>query len=357
MSFSYSKLSISLKFKTLEMESTISLKEQWSALKFINPQLRIRDAAKEIGVSEAELVALGENNIQLQDEFPAILRAIESLGYVMALTRNDYCVHERKGFYKNISFNGSMGLAVNPDIDLRLFMSRWHFGFAVNENERLSLQFFDNYGNAIHKIYLTEKSNVNAFHELVNQFKIVEDIDVKALETIQINVKQEDNNEVDDEAFKTAWLNLKDTHDFFGMLKKFKISRTQAMRLAPENHTIQISLERLKQIFYAVADRSIPIMVFTANEGCIQIHTGNIQKLVETGIWFNVLDPEFNMHLNQTAIEEIWVVKKPTKDGIVTGIELFDNTGKIIAQFFGKRKPGIAESFDWRAVVNEFSLV
>ena len=44
------------------------------------------------------------------------------LGYVMALTRNDYCVHERKGVYDNITFYEgahNMGVALNPDIDLR----------------------------------------------------------------------------------------------------------------------------------------------------------------------------------------------------------------------------------------------
>src|SRR5690606_10991305 len=120
-----------------------SLAGQYETFKGENPKVRIRDAAKQLGVSEAELVAVGKDNVALKPEFQAILNEIPTLGYVMALTRNDHAVHERKGVYTEASFNGPVGLVANPDIDLRLFMNAWHFGFAVTEGDRRSLQFFD----------------------------------------------------------------------------------------------------------------------------------------------------------------------------------------------------------------------
>ena len=89
----------------------------------------------------------------------------------MALTRNDHVVHERKGVYENISFNNHVGLVLGADIDFRLFLGDWKFGFAVHENERFSLQFFNSYGDAAHKIYLTEKSNKEAYDVLVEKYK------------------------------------------------------------------------------------------------------------------------------------------------------------------------------------------
>ncbi len=56
--------------------------------------------------------------------------------------------------------------------------------------------------------------------------------------------------------------------------------------------------------------------------------------------WLNVLDDDFNMHLRDTAVASAWVVKKPTVDGIVTSLELFDDKGDNLVIFFGKRKPG-----------------
>jgi putative hemin transport protein len=330
-----------------------ALKEQWSSLKEQEPKLRIRDAAKQLGVSEAELVntGVGDHNTLLNTDFKELLKETNSLGYVMALTRNDHCVHERKGVYTKVGFNGPVGLVVTPDIDLRLFMSHWHFGFAVNENERLSIQFFGEDGGAVHKIYLTEKSDTQAYHQLVAKYKADEQHQQLVVKPARPSVSEKPDHEVDITTFKEAWLALQDTHDFHGLLRQHGLTRTQALRLAPDGYAQQISLSSLKQILTKASDTALSIMVFTGSDGCIQIHTGKIKNLVQTGPWFNVLDPEFNMHLREDGIASIWLVKKPTVDGLVHSLEVYDSKGATIVQFFGKRKPGIPESEDWRALL------
>jgi putative hemin transport protein len=333
---------------------TTSIKEQWEALKISSPKLRIRDAAKELGVSEAELIntGVGENNILLNTDFKELLKEANTLGYVMALTRNDHCVHERKGVYTKVGFNGPVGLVVTSDIDLRLFINHWFFGFAVNENDRLSLQFFDEDGSAVHKIYLTDKSNVDAFHLLVAKYKAEGQIQQLAVKPAKQAAFEKPDDEVDTQSFKEAWLALQDTHDFHGMLRKYELTRTQALRLAPDGYAKQISVAALKQLLTMVSESGLPIMVFTGSAGCIQIHTGEIKKLVQTGPWFNVLDPEFNMHLREDGIATVWLVKKPTTDGPVHSLEVFDSNGNTIVQFFGKRKPGIPEDENWLKALN-----
>ena len=129
--------------------TSVTLADQYAAFRAENPKSRIRDAAAQLGVSEAELVAtgLGLTAIRLggnplDGDFRELLKQVPTLGHVMALTRNDSVVHERKGTYQNVSFTGHMGLVLGEDIDLRLFMSQWKYGFAVNESDRRSLQFF-----------------------------------------------------------------------------------------------------------------------------------------------------------------------------------------------------------------------
>jgi putative hemin transport protein len=68
--------------------------------------------------------------------------------------------------------------------------------------------------------------------------------------------------------------------------------------------------------------------------------------------WLNVLDPDFNMHLRTDLIDSVWVVKKPTSDGVVTGIEVFSAQKEMVVQFFGLRKPGIPELAKWRDLVD-----
>ncbi len=93
-------------------------------------------------------------------------------------------------------------------------------------------------------------------------------------------------------------------------------------------------------------------MVFVSNPGVIQIHSGLVSNITVTQGWLNVLDPDFNLHLRQDQIASAWVVRKPTADGVVTSLELFDHTGELILMLFGQRKPGIPENIQWRALLD-----
>ncbi len=148
-------------------KTTEDLKARWTELLKTNPKLRIRDAAHKLGVSEVELLVTGcgETVTRLEGDWASLIKEFPRLGRVLCLTRNESAVHERYGIFSTeIAFFHGMGQVVGTDIDLRLFMSHWHFGFAVTEDTaegtpRQSLQFFDFDGKAIHKIFLTEKTD------------------------------------------------------------------------------------------------------------------------------------------------------------------------------------------------------
>ena len=336
------------------------------ALKQREPDIRARNAADALGVSEGELLAahVGENVIRLKDEFPEMLSVLAGLGEVMALTRNEHCVPERKGVYEGAKFfsHGKMrqGLFVNPDIDLRLFMNHWLYAFSVSEESkagpRRSLQFFDKSGTAIHKIYLTNHSDVGAFNDLVAQFRADEQpvhIDVEAFAPTPA---PKDDSDVNRDDFRNAWENLKDTHDFFPMLRKFGLAREQAFRLIGKDFAYQVENDASRRVLEIARDNDCEIMVFVGNRGCIQIHTGPVVKLVEHGPWYNVLDPMFNLHLREDRIAGTWVTRKPTVDGFVTAVEVFDKDGEAIVTFFGKRKPGQPELELWRETVAALTI-
>lgn len=330
------------------------LKEKWEALKADNPHLRIRNAAAELGVSEAELLAtnVGEGVTVLKPEFKDILTEAEQLGKVMALTRNDECVHERKGTYLNGDFSSPHAqLFVGEDIDLRIFLNHWKFAFVVVEGDKKSLQFFGKDGLALHKIYLTKDSNEDAFDAIVEKFKADEQHSIIECEAVAPKAEEKPDSEIDVEGFQKAWRELKDTHDFFMMTRKFGVSRTQALRLAPEGFTKKIDSSKVVNVLEDASEKQLPIMIFVGNRGIIQIHTGNVKKTLWHQQWFNVMDPDFNLHLDVTKIAEAWIVKKPTEDGEVTAIEVFNKEGDFIVQFFGKRKPGIPELQEWKNLV------
>src|SRR5215470_8516439 len=139
------------------------LASRWGRLKLERPAIRIRDAATSLGVSELELVALGTGRsaTPLASDWRSLLADMPDVGRVMCLTRNEHCVHERHGRFEDVQVGGPHGLVLGADIDLRLFLGMWRHGFAVRERvksgERISLQFFDAAGEAVHKIYATDE--------------------------------------------------------------------------------------------------------------------------------------------------------------------------------------------------------
>lgn len=345
---------------TENITNKVNLKEQWDELKARYPRLRTKNAADKLGVSEAELLASicdGKTVIRLNREWESILAHVETLGEVMALTRNEAAVHEKTGVYANASFQGHAGVVINGEIDLRVFLKRWVFAFAAPvENPRgtlHSLQFFDKEGSAVHKIYLRDAARLEAYNALTEKFRAE---DQSPGVVITDSVKRPKNlpvEEIDVNDLLDNWESLKDTHAFYPLLRKYKVARTDALRLAEGRFAWRIENSDVQDMLEAAAAREVPIMVFVGNKGMIQIHSGPVKKVKILNEWINILDPGFNLHLRSNLISETWVVEKPTEDGVVTSIESFDKEGEIIVTFFGARKPGLPEREEWRKLVQD----
>ncbi|WP_430472558.1 hemin-degrading factor [Zestomonas insulae] len=339
------------------------LYQAWQTLRGEQPKLRARDAAAHLSVSEAELTAsrLGVDAVRLRPEWAALLPAFGELGYIMALTRNEHCVHERKGFYRDVTVTGMMGLVVSADIDLRLFLGGWASVFAIEEQTgkgpQRSIQVFDRQGVAVHKVFLTERSEEAAWAPLVERFRAEEQSAELDLQPQPAPVAIQADSAIDVASLRDAWSKLKDTHHFFALLKQHGVARTQALRLAGREWAEPLAPSELPKLMETAGTEEVPIMVFVGNRHCIQIHSGPVKNLRWLDTWFNVLDPEFNLHLKTPGITELWRVRKPSSDGVITSWEAFDADGELVVQLFGARKPGIPERADWRGLAESFAAL
>ncbi len=328
---------------------------------------RHKDAAEACGVSEGEAIAAhaGEHDgplqaVSLRPDWPALLQSLEACGPLLALTRNRHTVHEKTGVYENICASGHAALALGEDIDLRLFLGQWHAGFAVTERARnpdqppaLSFQFFDRHGTAVHKIYLREQSDRAAFVEVTRAF--LEPALTHVFQLAAAAPATRPDASFDATALHNDWSAMTDTHQFFGLLRKHGVERQQSFRLVQGSFARRGDRSAVAGLLTEAAFEGVPIMVFVGSLGCIQIHTGPVRRIetLEMGgaRWLNVLDPGFNLHMNEDRMAAAWIVEKPTSDGVVTSVEAFDEEGGLMAMFFGARKPGQAERDDWRALV------
>ncbi|CAM2156649.1 hemin-degrading factor [Paraburkholderia tropica] len=336
-----------------DSETCAQWRESYLAHKTAN-KLRQRDAAAAMQVSEAQAVAafVGVNVVRLKPDFMGLIAQMPRLGAVMTLTRNEAAVHEKDGVFEKVSAEGHVGLVLGADIDLRVFHRRWAFAFAVREasanGEMKSFQFYDAQGEAVFKVFLRAHSDHAAFDAIVAEWTDAGQSAVLALQPAEPAPSPRADDAIDRAGFHAAWAEMEDTHEFFPLLRKFGLTRTQALRLAEPRYVTRLADDVIETLLVEAAREQVPIMVFVGNAGMIQIHTGPVTNIRTMGEWVNVLDERFNLHLRNDLVASAWLVRKPTDDGIVTSVELFDAQGENIAMLFGARKPGAPELAAWR---------
>lgn len=311
------------------------------ALRAAAPNMRARDFADEHGISEAELVAaLGA--VRIDPHPDRLFPRLEALGEVMALTRNTSAVSEIVGTYSGFRSGDRASMVTGPRIDMRMFPAHWVHAFAVEEGERWSIQVFDAAGMAVHKIHLRPTSDVAAFHALVDALRLP---DAAVLPEPAAMPEPPSGDPDRAEALRAEWDTMTDTHQFQRVTRKLKMNRLGAYRVVGAPHAVPLPAASVTRVLEQAAAQRVPVMIFVANAGCIQIHQGPVVNIKSMGPWINVLDPGFDLHLRQDHVAEVWRVTKPTQRGPAISVEAFDAQGRLLVQIFGARHEGQPEAW------------
>ncbi|MEO1494176.1 MAG: ChuX/HutX family heme-like substrate-binding protein [Pseudomonadota bacterium] len=338
---------------------TPQLLQDFQRLREANPTIRAVDAAQSLEVSEGELLEVRHGHGDVSrlalrgSDFKALLEALKGAGPVMTLTRNDAAVHETTGPIETIEVHKAIG-QITGEIDLRLFMSHWHAGYHVREQTksgiRSSFQIFDIEGKSILKIFATDDTDPQVWDRTARTFRDQTQA-ITAFSPPGAVTGDRPDEAIDVHELRARWRTLSHSHDFFGMLRVLGVGRLQALRLAGVEFAQEIAPASIQAMLEGAADQNVPIMCFVGNKGCIQIFSGEIERIASVGPWLNVLDDRFNLHLRVDKIASAWVVRKPTSSrGLITSIEVFNEQRDMVSQFFGERPPGGTERPAWRSL-------
>ena len=261
----------------------LKLKDNWQALKN-DKNLRIRDAAIKLGVSEAELLSteIGDSTSYLSiDNYYEFFKNILKLNKVMFLARNDFVVHEKivtassyilKENYIT-SKNGNRLIDINfNNIKYAFFQKKKH-----KKIELKSFQFFDNNGNSIIKIYLKD-DNHNPFDKIATKYK------KKYLYELQSKDLAVQN--------KTNYYTFQDINVFY------KQRQTNS-------NSYKISSQNFRSIIDKVSYYKIKIQIILVSKYIIQYHEDKLIKIVDYGPWYNILDKNFNLHILEKKIDHL----------------------------------------------------
>lgn len=239
------------------------LKQWWQALRENQSGLRIRDAAAQLGVSEAALLEtrIGDGVERLAVRIDALCATLPHLGTVTSLIRNESAVHEKDVAFLEATRTGHEIRFAGDSFDLTLIPSSVAHAFYVEDanpkGQLRSVQLFDAAGAALWKIYARDKADHAAFERLLAEL---------------------------------AWP---------AEVEAMPFARPAAVSPASAPAVRPIDLEAM---LLAVAAEAIPVRLAAANLGVTQSHRGKLVRIVRMGSWLNVLDPGFDWHLNEKLL-------------------------------------------------------
>lgn len=324
-----------------------------------HPNKHSPEIATLLNVSEAQLIhcRVGHDNVQRLTGKPAdILQDLSTIGQATGITRNNHAVSIQSGEYSNPKFSSHGGLFLNPKaLDLRMFFEQWRSIFALTEETstgaRHSIQFFDKYGDSLHKIYATNCTNMSAWQTIIERYSTSDNPPIPLKETLPFS-EQEISAEIASQ-LEQQWRNMTNVHQFFGILKKYNLNRQQVFRVISHELAWQVPTTALSELISLAHNAQNEVMLFVGNRGCVQIFTGNIKTISSLRIeqsqtdWLNITGENLKLHIIENGISECWVTRKPTKDGFVTSLEVFDKQNNQIIQMYGQRTEGTPEQIEW----------
>ena len=259
------------------------LKSKWDSFRAENKRVRIRDAARELKTTEAELLSteIDDSTYYLSiDNFQKFIEQVLSVDKLMFLIRSDIAVHEVTVDSCNMQLKNNYILdsdnSIILDFDSNLFKHAFYQIKNHANKDLRSFQIFDSNGNASLKIYLKGK----------DEFKF---------DDIGLKYKTNYNYEVP----PSTHLNHKVTN--YNVDKKVNFYFTDYIERDSRNQK-KIKKESLRMILNSASDNKIPIQIHGIGPGSVQYYKGRIKNIVDYGPWINVIDRTFNLHLLENKL-------------------------------------------------------
>ncbi|MBD3897766.1 heme degradation protein [Halomonas sp. ML-15] len=324
--------------------------EAFDAARSASPRLPAISIAERLAISEGELQAarLGRDVTTLTLAPAELAAELCRLGRVKALTRSSATVLEQQGQYPPLT---SAGLLLDPGgLDLRLQLQRWHWACLIRDplpdasgatSLRQSLQIFDCHGQALHKVFSLEPTPPRIWQRLVASGNHTAPVFTRLALPSARPLPQAPGLEEE-------WSRMRDVHQFFALLRRHGLQRHEANALMEGRFTRRLACHSVEGILNGAADQRLPLMLFVASPGAVQIRTGVTPAPVRKRGWLNLFGDDFTLHLDDGRIERVWQVHKPNRDGGVTSLEAFSCDGELLLQLYAERSEGRAERQAWR---------
>ncbi len=270
-----------------EFEQLNKLKLSWRKLKSKpgNEKIRIRDAAKKMNVSEAELLSTKMNNgvyfLKVLDYNLIFDNLLKNTDRLMFLVRNDFAVHEKNIISSKYSIFENKIINTESNVPLLEFnVDVFKYAFyedKIHINKSLkSFQIFNVNGDSVLKIYLKGRAS-DEFEKICLANKVKYNYELQ---------KNEKFPKYKEKVIKENFL----VDRLFGFNDARDVSN--------------LDKGTFRKILLICSEKKIPIQIHLINNECVQYHLDVVNNIVDYGPWLNVMDKGFNIHILEKSISK-----------------------------------------------------
>ena len=303
---------------------------------------RHREIASLLNVTEVELLDshVGVTKLESIKSFPNLARAIrlkpswssiiqdsQGFGEVMSLTRNAHAVHENLAFYKHASSSDGVGMVLSEELTMRLMYERWEHGYLFEECKstvvQRSIQFFDEFGTSIHKIFLMPHSHHWFFDELAKRWA-----DSNQEPGIIVHEKLAHDQQTNQGALASI---IEERH---------------------ANQKESINLDVVQSLLRSSVELKLPLIITVQNDGVNQSHDGILGEIRDHNHWLHLINEQFNCHLQLAQMPKICINHQESP----YSIEMMSEEGFILASIALSTKATSADRQAWEDLLDKIKI-
>ena len=303
------------------MCSTVQdIRKSFASLR-IEKKLGHQELAQFLEITEAELVDahVGISKLDVIKSVPQLARAIrlkkpwsslipmiQRLGDVMSSARNKSTVHELKGSYKNAYLENETYKIVSDHFQLQLKYLRCEFAYLFEECQedavQRSIQFFDECGQAMYKIFLLPDSHHWYFDEIAKRHG---------------DTHQEPGILIHDQMIEEI------------SVQSSQINRFNELKQLGCECAKPIDTEALCFILESAAHLKLPLKISLTNLAVHQTYQGPVHEWSNVNSWGHLIHQDFKLNLDLRKIPLIWLVHHLHRENMKTSIELCNQNGTM----------------------------
>lgn len=348
--------------------------DAWEAAQRQAPPVRQRDVADAIGVSEAALVGAraAYDDAQTLDlperaDVTALIGELSRAGPAAFLARTPGCELEiigeidalspleaaaQSADFRIVAGRGQGETSIRP--------ARLGAAFFVTDfsgaDARESVQLFDDRGDASLKIHPGPQTRRAYFRRIAELFDAsAQERDVAAGRAGARAGAPAGTNWT---AFEARWLQTRTRAEIDALLDGGDAPRPTAYRALSQDLALQVDLGAPHRLLLGAAQTQTEVSIRVQNGGVSQTFSGPVRRVVQNGLLLNILDAHLHLQIDLACVSEVWIVKAPIGDAVLTWVDLVGADGASVCQLFGRRPDGLSLCTQgpgcWRALISDF---